>query len=175
MINGHNQAAIPAPLEGAIDGPSTVANNDHNEDDTGAQDSKVLGQDNQCSHLPPSSIPMHERIEGDELCVSDSSVGSGLSISDNSTGGRPSLSESVFDRGPTGEKPANDATVHNPWDPGFQGLTAYEQAVQRLYSKFGAECDERLQRPSFGLCSRYLQNLCPACFGGTTFGKTEAQ
>jgi hypothetical protein len=65
--------------------------------------------------------------------------------------------------------------IQSPWDKPFEALTDYEQAMHKLYGKYGAECDERLQRPTFGLCSRYLQKLCPACFGGTVFGKSESQ
>jgi hypothetical protein len=65
--------------------------------------------------------------------------------------------------------------VASPWEQPFHALTDFEQAMHKLYGKYGAECDERLRRPAFGLCSRYLQNLCPACFGGTVFGKSEAR
>jgi hypothetical protein len=89
----------------------------------------------------------------------------------------PSLMSAVPATTPTdgsqGSHSTSDRTA--PWEASFQALTAHEQAMHKLYSKYGTECDDRLQRPSFGLCSRYLQNLCPACFGGTIFGKTEVQ
>jgi hypothetical protein len=65
--------------------------------------------------------------------------------------------------------------VASPWEEPFHALTDFEQAMHKLYRKYGTECDERLWRPAFGLCSRYLQNLCPACFGGTVFGKSEVR
>jgi hypothetical protein len=66
-------------------------------------------------------------------------------------------------------------SIPSPWEKPFRALTDFEQAMHKLYGKYGAECDERLQRPTFGVCSRYLQKLCPACFGGTVFGKDETR
>ena len=132
MINGQDQATIAPPSERAIDGPSTVANNELNEDCTGAQASEVPQEDNLCSRsTPPSSMPMQENTERDEPCVSGGLTGSGPFISDN-----------VSDGCHAGGKPVNDATIYSPWDSGFQGLTAYDQAMQKLYTKYGAECDE---------------------------------
>jgi hypothetical protein len=45
----------------------------------------------------------------------------------------------------------------------------------KVYAKYRAESNVLLQNESTYLASRYLQSRCPACFGGTVWGKTEAQ
>jgi hypothetical protein len=185
--------------QGMIDRPTHLVNRDSNEGCTGVYDSEEQREDRpSLSSGPPQVTPgMDDKVSisqestNDPPFTSKQSTGDGLFTLKRSTGDIPLSStsqltgdESSFASNTSiGDGPsvstdgthAENAAIHSPWDTQFQELTAHEQAMQKLYSKYGGECDERLSRASFGLCSRYLQNLCPACFGGTVFGKSEAQ
>jgi hypothetical protein len=175
---GVNQAAVNVSVNGVVNTTFNNPSDSRRDGDLSAPGSdrhilSATGEDDSdsVSDMTVDSTVANQFFDGG---VNQGAVDVSVNGEVNTTFGNSSEDSAQKDALPAPEI-ERLTSIPSPWEKPFRALTDFEQAMHKLYGKYGAECDERLQRPTFGLCSRYLQKLCPACFGGTVFGKDETR